>query len=348
MAPAGDVTVTLESVVRSSWEGEAGSGSALVSLVTTPLSWLWAGVTAARNRRHDRHPPHPVPGLGVISVGNLAVGGTGKTPMARWVVEVLREEAVPCAVVLSGYGEDEVLMHRRWHPEVPVLAGRDRRALLREAHRGGAAVAVLDDGFQHRRAPRDLDMVLVAAEHRFPGRLLPRGRYREPPGSLARADLVVVTRRTADDAHVRAHESEVARHAPSSMIACATLRPDRWLDVHGREASPPAGPLLALASVAHPETFVEAVRASLPGTDVALRAFPDHHAYSEQDVRRAIGEEPGRTVVATEKDAVKLEGLAATPSGTRILSSRIIWERGEPEVRAAIVAVARRARGSST
>lgn len=339
--------MTLESVIRASWDGDGGLRSALLSLVTTPLSWIWGGVTAARNRRHDRRPPEPVSGLGVISVGNLAVGGTGKTPMARWVVDVLRDGAVPCAVVLSGYGEDEVLMHRRWHPEVPVFAGPDRSALLREARDGGAVVAVLDDGFQHRRAPRDLDMVLVAAEHRFPGRLMPRGRYREPPASLARADLVVVTRRTADDAQVGAHQEEVARHAPSCVTASATLTPDRWLDVHGRAASPPEGPVLALASVARPEGFVEAVRAALPGTDVVLRAFPDHHDYSEQDVRRAIRDAPGRTVVATEKDAVKLERLSATPPDTRILSSRILWNSGEAEVRAAIEAVTRGVRSSS-
>ncbi|MEX2473261.1 MAG: tetraacyldisaccharide 4'-kinase [Gemmatimonadota bacterium] len=337
----------LDSVVRASWDGGGGLGSALLSLVTTPLSWIWGGVTAVRNRRHDRRPPEPVPGLGVISVGNLAVGGTGKTPMARWVVDVLRDGAVPCAVVLSGYGEDEVLLHRRWHPDVPVFAGPDRSALLREARDGGAVVAVLDDGFQHRGAPRDLDMVLVAAEHRFPGRVMPRGRYREPPASLARADLVVITRRTADDARVRAHQEEVARQAPSCVTACATLTPDRWLDVHGRAASPPEGPLLALASVARPEGFVEAVRVALPGTDVVLRAFPDHHAYSEQDVRRAIREAPDRTVVATEKDAVKLEPLSATPPDTRILSSRISWDLGEAEVRAAIEAVARGVTSSS-
>lgn len=339
--------MTLVSVVRSSWDGVGGSGSALIALVTTPLSWIWGGVTAARNRRHDRHPPEPIPGLGVISVGNLAVGGTGKTPMARWVVDVLGEASVPCAVVLSGYGEDEILMHRRWHPEVPVLAGRDRRALLREARAGGAVVAVMDDGFQHRRAPRDLDVVLLAAEHPFPGHLMPRGRYREPPASLARADLVVITRRTADDGRVRSLEAAVDAHAPSGVTACATLRPDRWLDVHGLEASPPEGPLLALASVARPEGFLEAVREALPGTDVMLHAFPDHHVYSEQDVGRALDVAPGRTVVATEKDAVKLERLSATPSGTRILSSRVVWDRGEEAVRSAIAAVARRVTSSA-
>lgn len=339
--------MTLESVVRSSWDGKGGLGPTLVGLVTSPLSWIWGGVTAARNHSYDRSPPEPVPGLGVISVGNLAVGGTGKTPLARWVVDVLGERSVSCAVVLSGYGEDEVLMHRRWHPEVPVLAGRDRRALLREARAGGAVVAVLDDGFQHRRAPRDLDLVLLAAEHPFPGRLMPRGRYREPPASLARADLVVITRRTADDARVRAHQDEVARHAPTCVTACATLRPDRWLDVHGLEASSPEGPLLALASVARPDGFLEAVREALPGTDVVLHAFPDHHAYSEQDVRRAVRAAPGRTVVATEKDAVKLERLSATPTDTRILSSRVLWDRGEAEVRAAIAAVARRVTSSA-
>lgn len=90
-----------------------------------------------------------------------------------------------------------------------------------------------------------------------------------------------------------------------------------------------------------------AVRVALPGTDVVLRAFPDHHVYSEQDVRRALREAPDRTIVATEKDAVKLERLSATPPDTRILSSRIVWDGGEADARAAIEAVARGVTSSS-
>ena len=322
----------LRRAVESSWSGEPTSTGRVLALVTAPLSWLWLGATAVRNRLNDRRPGIAVAGLRVISVGNLAVGGTGKTPFAAWIVGRLLERGERPSLILSGYGEDEVLLHRRWHPEVAVMADPRRASALEMARAGGAAVAVLDDGFQHRAVARDLDIVLLAAEHPFPGRLLPRGPYREPAKSLLRADAVVITRRTATPADVGRLAAAVERIAPGALTASVAISPHDWLDVHGRAGSPPEGPVLAVSALARPETFAGALRIALgEGTDIRTRGFPDHHEYTEDDMRRirAEAEGEGRTIVATEKDAVKMARLTSTPESVRVLRSRIDWDWGE-------------------
>lgn len=322
--------------VRASWDAPPRGWARWLPGLTAPLALAWGAVTAVRNFRWDRRPPPPVPGLRVVSVGNLAVGGTGKTPMTRWVVGHLVASGARCAVVSSGYGRDEVLLHRRWHPDVPVYAGRERRPLLERARDEGAEVAVLDDAFQHRRAPRDLDLVLLAAEHPFPGRLLPRGRYRETARALGRADVLVVTRRTASVEEARALEDQARPFGADAPSAGARLAPDGWLDLGGAPAAPPAGPVLAVASVASPEAFLENVRVMLPGTDVILRGFRDHHDYSESELRMLLEEAGGRTLVTTEKDAVKLAAFDFMPERTRVVDARIRWDWGEDGVRAAL------------
>jgi tetraacyldisaccharide 4'-kinase len=283
-----------------------------------------------RNLRHDRWPAEAVEGLRVVSVGNLAVGGTGKTPLTAWVAREIRAQGVPVAVVTSGYGEDEVMLHRRWHADIPVYADRDRSAALRRARRDGAEVAVLDDGFQHRAVARNLDILLLAAEHPFPGHVMPRGRFREPPEALRRADVVVVTRRTASAGTAREWARAVEGLVPGIPTAGVALVPDRWMTVQGETASTPEGPLLAVAGVARPETFEAAVRGAVaPGTAIELRAFPDHHVYSDRNLRQIIDAAAGRTIVATEKDAVKLARLPDTPASARVLSSRAAWDWGE-------------------
>jgi len=336
----------LRTALERSWEGDEGWPAGLARGLTAPLSWVWRAGTAWRNARHDRSPGwRPDSGV-VVSVGNLAVGGTGKTPFTSWVVSVLeRLEAAP-GIAVSGYGADEVSLHRRWHPGRPVVAARDRRTAIRQVLDEGARVVVLDDGFQHRAVARDLDIVLLAAEHRFPGPLLPSGPYREPPEALARADLVVVTRRTASAEHAREVAATVGRHWPQIPVAVAALEPGRWLTLGGGVAEPPRGSLLAVAAIARPKTFLAAVRAAAaPGTDVALRGFRDHHAYTDDDLRRLRIEAAGRTLVVTEKDAVKLVERSGLPDTVRVLGSVLTWDFGEDLVTGALAGVAdRRAR----
>ncbi len=333
---------TLARAVRDTWSAEAPTARArALSALLAPASGLWWGATRLRNAWYDRAGGRTVPDIAVISVGNLVVGGTGKTPLVSWAVARLRDAGLRPAVVLRGYGRDEILLHRRWHPDVPVHADPDRVAAVAAARGGGADVAVVDDGFQHRRLARDLDVVLLAAEDPVPGRCLPSGPYREPVRGLARAGAVVVTRRTASAERA----GEVARAAAvwtDAPVARVLIRPGRWLDLGGRGAPPPDGPILVAAAVARPEAVRAAVAAALPGArDVEILPFPDHHEYAPSDVALLRARGAGRTVVVTEKDAVKLEGLEGLPADVRVLAAELAWEEGEPALEARILAAAR-------
>ncbi len=335
----------LERGVRRWWAGELGVAGWVLSTAMTPLEWVYAAEVRRRELRYRAGAGGTrVDGLVVVSVGNLAVGGTGKTPTAAWLVRLLADAGARPALVARGYGEDELLLHRRWNPAVPVHAGPDRVSQARAAREGGADAAVLDDGFQHRRLARDVDVVMLAAEDPFPGRMLPCGPYREPAAALERAHVVVVSRRTASEDAAAALAREVSRRHPEAVVAILGLLPGSWSTLSGAPAEPPRGPVTAAAGIARPDTFRRQVAAAT-GTDsatVELVAFPDHHAYTAADargLRRRAGE---RTLVVTEKDAVKLEPHARALDPVRVLGVRFVWERGEDDIRSMIAALAPR------
>ncbi len=311
------------------WAGEGGALGSALRMGSAPLEWLFAFGVRRRNRRYDRRTPVRVQGCAVVSVGNLTVGGTGKTPVASWVIGALEREGRRPALVSRGWAEDELLLHRRWHPGVPVVADPDRVAAAERAREAGANVAVLDDGFQHRRLARDVDLVLVAAEDPWPGRLLPRGPYREPPDSLGRAHAVIVTRRTADAEAASVLASRLEReHARLEASCIASLEPEGWEGLDGQPADAPEGAVVAATGIARPDEFAEMVRRVLE-TDVELVAFPDHHRFDRADVVALRSRAGARTVVVTEKDAVKLSALAVELGPVRVLALGIRWERGE-------------------
>ncbi len=316
---------------RRWWAGEAGMPGYLLSGLLAPASWAYELLVSMRNGAYERDVGERVHGLRVISVGNLAVGGTGKTPLSAWVARFLSDRGVSTAIVSRGYGRDELVLHRQWNPEVPVEADSDRILAAVRARDAGAAVAVLDDGFQHRRLARDLDLVILAAEDRFPGRLLPTGPYREPAASLARADVILVTRRTASRERALAIVHRARGFAPTRPVGVVRLAPDGWRDLRGERVASPSGDAIAVASVARPDDFRENV-AVLLGREVALLAFPDHHEYSDGDVRRIVTAAGARAVVMTEKDALKLAPRARDLPGARVLTQRIVWESGRDEV----------------
>lgn len=271
----------------------------------------------------------------VVCVGNLTVGGTGKTPctiaLARW----LRARGQAVGILLRGYGRhgsgrtvvvdtrddrtpwqavgDEAVLLARRLPEVPVVVGADRFQAGQEAlRRFRLDVLLLDDGFQHRQLHRDLDLVLVDASDPFGGgRLLPRGRLREPVSGLRRAQAVILTRadQAADLPGLRRGLEQIvpgaaqvlARHRPSRLTALAGGE-ERWPGtLRGQR-------LLAVSGIANPEGFHRTLTdlgAGLAGT----LAFPDHHAYGPADVarmRRAAEEARADLIITTEKDAIRL------------------------------------------
>lgn len=329
--------------VRRMWAGEAGIPGALVRTLLLPAEAVFRVGAGIRRRRWDRKPPDwasvPIP---VVSVGNLSVGGTGKTPVAAWVVRVLREAGATPALVSRGYGRDELLLHRRWNPGAPVVADPDRPAAVAEAARAGATVAVADDGFQHRRLPRKVDLVLVSAEEGLPGALLPRGPFREPLGALRRAHGVVVTRKEASAETAARVAREAAVAAPGIPVARLRLETAGWRplgpapEAEGMVAPAGEGDATSVwvaTGVARPESVVSAAE-SLGWEVAGLDAFPDHHEFSAADLEGIRSRAGGRALVITEKDAVKLESIPGAAEGdVRVLQQSVVWEAGEEDVR---------------
>jgi len=256
----------------------------------------------------------------VVSVGNLTLGGTGKTPLVRWIAQWFRRRDVPVSIVSRGYGRrharenDEALELARELPDVPHLQNRDRVAAAREAvSRFGSRVIVLDDAFQHRRIGRDLDIVLLDAAEPFGyGHVFPRGTLREPIEGLRRADVVVLSRADmvgpAERASVR---EEAGRLAPDAVWAEASHAPIALVSADGRRQpteSLRGQPVAAFSGIGNPLGFRHTLDSC--GYRVsAFREFADHHRYGPADVE-ALGKWAAgldvAAVLCTHKDLVKL------------------------------------------
>jgi tetraacyldisaccharide 4'-kinase len=277
-----------------------------------PAELAYAAIVAARGTLYDRGVlPSRHPAVPVLSIGNLTVGGTGKTPVAAWVAAELAAAGAKPAIVLRGYGDDEPLVHARLHPSIPVVVMADRVAGAREARDRGADVVVLDDAFQHRRVRRNADWVLVSAD-RWPAgrpRLLPAGPWREPPRALRRASLAIVTRKAASRPRADEVRSALRRHAPDIPVAIAYLAPDGLRAADGmttRSLQSLRGTRVRLvAAIGDPA----ALRAQLEGEGALVDPwfFPDHHAFTDREIADAAGvADDGTVVVCTLKDAVKI------------------------------------------
>ncbi|HSJ06688.1 MAG TPA: tetraacyldisaccharide 4'-kinase [Longimicrobiales bacterium] len=320
-----------DTLVRRWWSGGFGAGGAVLSMVLAPAELAYRTAVKVRARAYAggvlRTARAPVP---VLSVGNVTVGGTGKTPFTRWLADRLRTRGHLPAIVHGGYADDEPALHRAWAPVTPVLVSRDRAAAAAAAAAAGATVVVLDDAFQHLRVHRDLDIVLVSAERwAGPARMLPRGPWREPRQALARADVTVVVRRTATPADARRVATEVERLSGRPAVALH-LRAARWRRAGdgpaSGAASAPGGPVLAVSAVAEPDLFVANARSAGAQVAAAL-SFPDHHVYSAADMARIRAEAGDRPVVTTEKDWVKLRAMPEPPE-VWLLIQEVIVEGG--------------------
>jgi tetraacyldisaccharide 4'-kinase len=296
-----------------------------------PAAWLarsglwWArlpygAAVALRNQLFDlglRKPARvPVP---VVSVGNLTLGGTGKTPCVEFVARYYRDLGLRVAVLSRGYGtdsgrNDEALVLEENLPDVPHLQGPDRAAQARTAvEELESEVLVLDDGFQHRRLARDLDIVLIDATRPLRREyLFPRGLLREPVGSLRRAGLAVLTRADqVEPASLDGQRRWLQVRFPALPVATAVhaavalVGVDDTRDVAGLKGMPVGG----FCGIGNPEAFRRTL-ADLGAEVAAFRAFPDHHPYTRADVDELqawAGTLPTDAVIATtQKDQVKL------------------------------------------
>ncbi|MBA3270996.1 MAG: tetraacyldisaccharide 4'-kinase [Acidobacteria bacterium] len=286
------------------------------------LDLLYAQAVAARRRYYERHPQarrrlrQPV-----ISVGNLSVGGTGKTPLVMAIAEWLRSRGERPAVLSRGYGRrdrrdgvvvvsngervmarcdeagDEPVMIARAVPGVIVAVCEDRYlAGVVAERRLGATVHVLDDGFQHVQLARDLDLLMTSAGEIAGGRVLPFGTLREAASAAARADFVVVM-----DADVAAARAEAWTLGISQAAAARRVIP----------AASVSTPVFAICGLGKPQQFFSLLRDG--GYQVAgTREFADHHLYTRRDLAgvadaaRSCG---ATLVVTTTKDIVRLEPL---------------------------------------
>ncbi len=293
------------------WYGD-GVGPAIARAFLRPAALLSSGAVAARGAMYDRGmlraEPAAVPAL---SVGNLSVGGTGKTPLAAWAASLLVARGARPAIVLRGYGDDEPLVHARLNPQVPVIIAALRAEGLREARSRDCDVAVLDDAFQHRGVQRAVDWVLVSAD-RWTGRrpaLLPAGPWREPIAALRRATVAIVTRKAATQAQARTVRERIAGAVPGVGVAIVSLELDSLRATTGdlaRNLATLAGSQVLLVSgIGDPG----ALRGQLEqrGASVRDRSFGDHHAFTQSEIDELAGSVlPDETVVCTLKDAVKL------------------------------------------
>jgi len=326
----------------------------VASLLLTPVAAVYGLVVRARNRHYRRPGVAWHPGTPVISVGNLTVGGTGKTPLVAWLAERLLELGRRPAILSRGYGGsagagpvvvstgggprvsveqagDEPFLLARRVSRAVVVVGSDRRRGALAAANENADVLILDDGFQHRRLARDLDIVLLDADAPFGNRrLLPAGTLREPPSALARADLLVITRSRREGAHPEI-ERVVRRFNPGAPLLCADHRTLGFFDSRGRQATAPQH-ALAFCGVGNPVRF----KADLEQLGLRLSdfvPFPDHHPYSEAEIRslERRADELAAPLVTTEKDLVRVEARMSVGTARGPFAVRIEATVQEPE-----------------
>ena len=276
------------------------------------------------------------PVLPTVSVGNVTVGGTGKTPIAAWVASELMERGARPAIVLRGYGEDEPLVHKRLNPNVAVIVSADRVAGVAAAREAGATVAVLDDAFQHRRVSRDVDLVLVSADRwSSSAHLLPAGPWREPLAAIGRATLVLVTRKAATTAKVDAVNESLARIAPRVPRSTVDLEPAALVKVSTDDSheelslrSLRGKEVRVITAIGDPRAFV--VQLERLGARVTADIYPDHHAFEAEEIARFAASLPAAGLaVCTLKDAVKLAQRWPREAPTLwYVSQRVSVERG--------------------
>ena len=250
----------------------------------------------------------------IVSVGNLTLGGTGKTPFVIALAGIVRSELKrePC-VLIRGYGWDETAMLKKNLPDTPILVGEDR---VKQAHRAiklyGSSIGILDDGFQHWEMQRDLNIVLVDSRNPFGnGSLFPRGVLREPKTALKRADIVVFTKMDRGCAGLDKLKGDLKRINDNLVFLEAMHKPVHFYDQRARKTLPLSAVkgkrVVLISSIGDPSYFEETVK-GLGAVVAEHMEFGDHHEYHNRDIERAkrrCDERAFDYIVTTEKDAVK-------------------------------------------
>ena len=325
------------------------------------LSFVYVGLSKIAFWLHQHHIlkknilPKPV-----ISIGNLTLGGTGKTPLAGFIVSYLKHKGHEPAILIRGYMaqrgvSDEVELYKEMLPHIPVEQGRNRFEAGIRVLKNYPSVDtfVLDDGFQHWALDRDLDVVSVDATNPFGnGFCLPRGTLREPLSALKRADVIVLTKVDLAKENLLQVYTVLRRNNFHAIFVEAVYEPVKLINLkevgQDQEVSSLKGVEVALFSaIGNSQAFEKTVLA-LGAYPKKTFSFLDHHAYTKKDLQHMMKEVRAQnitTFITTQKDAVKLRGLTDLfPNDVKIFALAISMKivKGEKELEERIDSILRR------
>ena len=320
--------------------------SSPIRLLLIPFSWLYGLIVTIRNRLYavGVFKARTLP-CRVISVGNIVVGGTGKTPAVIALAKHLQEKDVRVGILLRGYkrqsrekvtivsdGEtvcaslresgDEAYMMAKHLSGIPIVVSSQRYQAGQLAfERFGVDVLLLDDGFQHRQLARDVDILTVPTKHLFENsaRLLPAGTLREPPTAFRRADVILLTHTDTPDGPLHAKEKMKSLapnalilesvHQPVCLYPLASDKDTAQTNILDAAKVLEGKRILAVCGIGNPDAFVTTLMQYSP-ENVELLAYPDHHIYTDADLGQmdsVFQIAQADLIVTTQKDAGKLE-----------------------------------------
>ena len=322
----------MKKYLLSVMKGQRNSFTAhLITYLLLPWSmFYWIGLNCHRSYfRFKKAYKAPKP---VISIGNITVGGTGKTPLVIWLAKNLQNKGLKSIILIRGYMpkgskvSDEVDMINEQIPYIPVIAGPDRVAHIREAEDIlPADLYICDDAFQHWPLDRDLDIVVIDAVNPFGnGYLLPAGVLREPLSSLKRADVFILTKIDGSN-QIQSLSTMLTKINPKALILESRYKSAGAIDVFDGEVLPEdflkEKQVVGFCAVGDPVSFESSLKNS--GAESSkLFIYMDHHIYNKDDIQRMIGFCRTKNIeilVTTHKDAVKMRIFKDMFAGIRLV-----------------------------
>ena len=349
---------------------QSGFLSSLFRFLLTPFCWLYSAVISARNYCYKvGWFKQKQLACTVISVGNIVVGGTGKTPATAAMASLLKNKGFRVALILSGYkrhsndaitivsdGEkrlcsrkesgDEAEMLARQLTDIPIVVGKQRYLAGKTAlDRFKSEILIIDDGFQHRQLARDIDIVTIDATQPYgTSNLLPIGTLREPTSALQRADIILLTRTDASNINITDLKAELNQFAQNTPILESVHQPTSLYRLNQKE-NQDALPLttltgkrlLAVCGIGNPDAFVTTLKKYQPEA-VELFSFPDHHVYTATDIHEIQKRRQrchAEWVITTQKDEQKLSTFS-TELPIVVLAVELVITDGDATLLAAI------------
>lgn len=317
----------------------------LFRILFMPLCWLYSGIVTIRNYCYNVgiFKQKKLPCL-VISVGNIVVGGTGKTPAVAAIAKLLQNNRLHVAILLRGYKRnnnkevlfvsdgdshlcsreecgDEADMLARQITNTPIVVGRKRNKTGKAAlDRFNCDVLILDDGFQHRQVARDLDIITIDTTQPYgTGLLLPIGSLREPKSAIRRANLIILTRTDVVKTGINPLKDELNKIAQNTPILESVHQPTSLYPLNNKDKHSTipledikGKRILAVCGIGNPKAFVATIAKFYP-EKVELFAFSDHHVYSESDllqIKHQMQQHNTEWIITTQKDEPKLADLS--------------------------------------